>query len=291
MNTSEYNTSLQPGEKPLGSGSGVPAKTDIPDGKTYASRGEWAAARMARRPAIFKGNAGAHAAMSEVIRQGIAQAEANPEPTAEPVSTPEGQPEAQKNDGLNYRDPWDEPGAVQQVDPNDAFAPYRAGQGVPLEMPASVTNFSEEDAANLSDFGFVAAREGWPREFAQALVEQAAAEFRTEKNRPGPEGYDPLRTVSELRWEFGAETEAVLARVEAYCARRPALSAYLDGTGLGNSPSVLRMLAAVSSDESIVTKAGAKKFVDELSKNTAYWNGSKLEVAKSRIAFMLADGK
>jgi hypothetical protein len=97
--------------------------------------------------------------------------------------------------------------------------------------------------------------------------------------------------VSELRWDFGAETEAVLARVEACCAKRPALSAYLDATGLGDSPSVIRLLAAVASDESIVTKEGAKRFIDGLSKNKAYWSGSKLEVAKSRIAFMLTDGK
>lgn len=53
----------------------------------------------------------------------------------------------------------------------------------------------------------------------------------------------------ELRFDFGAETEAILGRVEAYCAT----------------------------------------FIDGVWKNEAYWSGSRLEVAKSRIAFMLAD--
>jgi hypothetical protein len=295
MNTSEFNSTLQPGEKAVGSGAGAEQKTrfspqsDAPDGKTFGSVHDWKAAMHHRKshPPVFKGgNAAAHAAMTEVVARGLELDAANPEPDAQG-----GQAADPNNpDGLAWLDPWDLPAnkqaAARQYDPNDPLAPYREGKGVPLEMPEHVQNFSEQDASNLSDFSFVAAREGWSKEFAQSIVDQVAADFLSEKSRPGPEGsYDPERTVSEMRFEFGEETEAVLGRVEAYCARRPALSAYLDATGLGNSPSVIRMLAAVASDESIITKEGAKKFIDNLGKNESYWQGDKLELAKAKIAF------
>jgi hypothetical protein len=66
------------------------------------------------------------------------------------------------------------------------------------------------------------------------------------------------------------------------CSKRPALAAFLDSTGLGNSPAVIRMLAK---DESLLTKAGAKKFIDTLGANEKYWQGDKLELAKAKLAF------
>src|SRR5262249_27214753 len=43
-------------------------------------------------------------------------------------------------------------------------------------------------------------------------------------------------------------------------------------------------LAAVAKDQTLVTKAGAQKFIDRLGSNQKYWNGDKLELAKAKIA-------
>jgi hypothetical protein len=247
-------------------------------------------------PTRFSSPSPSPAASASKAEATAAKSEGAPKPSAAKTEGSEARnvtAEVQNESGLAWKDEWDltpeeRAARAAQGDPNDPLAPFRTGKGHALEMPSSVMNYSEEDSANLSDFGYVAAREGWPREFAQAIVDQVAADFRSEKSRPGPEGdYDPQRTVTELRFEFGAETEAILGRVEAYCAKRAALSAYLDATGLGNSPAVIRLLAAVASDESIVTKAGAKKFVENLGKNEKYWNGDKLELAKAKIAFSI----
>lgn len=125
---------------------------------------------------------------------------------------------------------------------------------------------------------------------AQSIVNIAVEGVRLEQ-RPGFQGYDPLRTVTELRREWGEATESTIASIEEYCAKRPALSAWLDTTGAGNSPTALRLLAAMASDKTIVTNEGAKKYVDALGKNEEYWKGDKLELAKARIAFMIADEK
>jgi hypothetical protein len=265
------------------------SSANVPDRKM--SLGEFTEAQR-RRAARNSGESSGLDTFLDAVADDRASSEGEPEAKEEKPATKEKPAVDPDNpDGLAWLDPWDKPGAVQRIDPDDPLAQYRVGKGHELAMPESVASFSEADEASLRDFGHIAVREGWSKEFAQSLVDQIAADFRTEKSRPGPEGYIPERTVSELRVEFGPETEAILGRVEAYCARRPALSAYLDSTGLGNSPSVVRLLAAVASDPSIITKEGAKKFIDKLGKNDAYWQGSKLEVAKSRIAFMLADSK
>jgi hypothetical protein len=41
----------------------------------------------------------------------------------------------------------------------------------------------------------------------------------------------------------------------------------------------------LAKDESLLTKAGAKKFIDTLGANEKYWQGDKLELAKAKLAF------
>ena len=204
-----------------------------------------------------------------------------PKIEAEPDPTP------QTDAGLNYTDPWDMDGAVQQpaAAEGDDFSRFRGVKPVALEMPDSVQSISQEDEEVLSDFAMVATHERWSKGLAQSLVTLAADALRVES--PSPHGYDPKQTVTELRFEWGADTEAILGQIEQFCAKRPALATYLDNTGLGDSPAILRMLAAVAQDESLMTKAGAKTFIEALGQNSKYWQGDKLDLAKAKLAFTM----
>ena len=179
-------------------------------------------------------------------------------PTETPAVTPEPRPQTlETKPELAHRDPWDEPGAVNTEPPAetdvDPMAKYRTGKGYDLTSPAYVPL----DEGNLADWGRIATREGIPQELAQGLVDAFASGEQSETRNAG----DPDRALSELRLELGEQLEPTLLKVGEFCAQRPALSAYLDSTGLGNSATVLRLLSAAVLDPSLITKPGAEKFI------------------------------
>src|SRR5229473_1993385 len=192
--------------------------------------------------------------------------------------------------GLNHEDEWDRPGAVQQPKPEadvDPMAQFRRGEGYRLEAP---TNGIALDESAVSDFGFVAKHVGLTPDAAQTLVATFAGVGETERRRlVGAEGgYDPDLTVSELRFEFGTELEPTLAKIEKLCAKHPSLATYLDTTGLGNSPEVLRMLAGAATVGT--TPGDARAFIAAVKKDSkhGYWKGNKLALAQMRWAYAIA---
>jgi hypothetical protein len=200
---------------------------------------------------------------AEAVRRDLAEAARRDLAAgATPEQRQSTEPADAKTTGLNYEDPWDKPNAIQQAPGEESFARYRVPKPIALEAPV---NFQMDEQA-VADLGHVAVREGWSPEFAQGLVDT----FVTAA--PKDEKLD----------------DVLVREVNKFCSDRPALAAWLDETGVGNSPTAIKLLAAAAREPALLTKPGAEKFIAGLKENRAYAKGDKLEVAKARLAFMVA---
>ena len=191
--------------------------------------------------------------------------------------------------GLNHEDPWDR-GEIQQPTPEadvDPFAQYRTGKGYALEVPVDGVALDE---AAVADWGETARHVGLTPDAAQNLVGMFAGVGTIERARLATGGgtYDPQLSVSELRFEWGTELEPTLSKIEKFCAKHPALSAYLDTTRLGDSPEALRMLAGAATVGTSPDKARA--FIASVKKDPkhGYWQGNKLALAQMKWAYAIA---
>jgi hypothetical protein len=210
--------------------------------------------------------------------------------TPEMIETERQQQQKDDEPGLAHRDPWDEPGAVNRPEPEepaDIFEQHRRGKSHVLEAPKDV-HWLDDGA--IKDLGFVTAKMNVPQEVAQALIGNyvLASEKEREALRAGGGSYDVERTLSELRAEWGAELEPIHEKIVKFTTSNPALADYLDSTGLGSSPEVVRMLMGAATVGT--TRAQARAFIDKVRSNPKhpYWQGQKLAVAQMRFAFMLA---
>jgi hypothetical protein len=231
MNTSDYNSTLQPGEQPVGSG--------------------------ARQPVAEPSSS--------------APAEETPRPADTPA------PET----GLSYEDAWDKgPGSTP---PDLPAAPYA------LDVPGVAAHLGEWVERDVKEFAPIAHSLGLNKRAAQEVLGNYATTALAEKPPAG--GYTVEGTTQTLLREWGTETNARLDAVFKFTEKRPALAKWLNETGAGNAPEVVRTLAAIASDQSLLTPAGAKKFIAGLSKNEKYVKGDKFEVAKAKLAFAIDEGK
>jgi hypothetical protein len=199
----------------------------------------------------------------------------------------EGEEETKEHEsGLAWEDEWDKPGAKNPdtggpPDENaDPFEKYRGRKGHVLAAPEY--GYALDDAA-IADFGKAAAHAGIDAGTAQRLVDAFAMGGSKE---PAPTEYDPQRTVTELRFEWGEHLEPTLARINEFVSQQPALVAFLDSTGLGNSPTVLRLLAGASAG--LLDRAEAEAFIARVNKdpNHPYWQGDKVALALVRVAYI-----
>jgi hypothetical protein len=177
-------------------------------------------------------------------------------------------------------EPWNRPDAVNEPQPEenvDPFAQHRVSKPIALELPADVYHVDEDAVA---DFGHVAVRENWTPEFAQSLVNSFIMSVPKDEKHDNPD-----RTLSQLRFEFGRDADVLVREVNEFVEKRPALSAWLDRSQVGNSPTAIKLLAAAAREPALLTKAGAHKFIAGLKDNKKYAAGDKLEVAKARLAF------
>jgi hypothetical protein len=192
---------------------------------------------------------------------------------------------AEQGGGLNYEDAWDKPGAIQQPADTDPMSRFRGGKSYLLDAPVNLPEMNEQ---GLKDFGHVAPAIGLPADTAQALVTTFAGALTTERNRVLPDGrYDQQRTVSELRFEWAEALEPTLAAIERFCSQRPMLSAFLDSSGVGDSPAALRFLAGAATVGT--TPAAARAFIDRVNADAKhpYWQGDRLALSQMKWAYAI----
>jgi hypothetical protein len=169
----------------------------------------------------------------------------------------------------------------------DIFERHRRGKGHELEIPANVHALDE---GMVSDLGFMSKQMNLPQEAAQNLLGGFVLAIGSEREalKAGGGEYDPDRTISTLRGEWGSETEGLLDKIVKYTTANPVLADYLDSTGLGSSPEVLRYLMGAIT---VGTKpAQARAFLDKMLKDpkSEYWKGSKKALAQVKYAYALA---
>jgi len=207
----------------------------------------------------------------------------------EPVDEPASEEPASEEESWED-EPWNKPGAVNRSEPDenvDPFEQHRRGKSHDLEAPKDV-HWLDDGA--IKDLGFVTAQMNVPQEVAQALIGNyvLASEKERAALRAGGGSYDAERTLGELRAEWGSDLEPIHEKIVKFTTSHPALADYLDSTGLGSSPEVVRMLMGAATVGT--TRAQARAFIDKVKKDPkhGYWHGSKLALAQMRFAFTLA---
>lgn len=174
------------------------------------------------------------------------------------------------------------PARTQSVDAaGDPMEEFRS-KGHALEFPQAAIGHDWDDDA-LVDFGHAAAHAGVPKELAQAFVDLYA---ETGERLPDG-GFDQQRTLMELRFDWSDAFDTNLRAVQEFVAARPALGAWLDATGNGNSPGVLRLLAGVARNPDLLDPAKAQAFLNDVNADLkhSYWRGDKTALAQVRIAY------
>ena len=150
------------------------------------------------------------------------------------------------------------------------------GEGHQLEVP--IRNSREDWTTEVTSFGQVTHAGGVSAEVSQHIVDFVNDE--TPKNSPmlgGDGNWSTDRVISDLRQEWGAQFSENLALAHKAATSDPRLAAYLDRTGAGNSPTVLRLLAEYGKDPHLFNPATAQAKADKILNDMShpYWNGSK----------------
>ena len=199
----------------------------------------------------------------------------------------------EKSDGLAYKDPWDE-GAVQQD--ADPFAVHRRAAAHQLEVPSSATVFGAEgwDQSVQDDYAIASRASGFSQPLAQALLDEAANGARGGKELDFrmPDGsYNTDMVRSALRFEWEGAFEENLTRISRFVNSKPALRDFLNSSGLGDSPAVLRVLNGIAHDPSILNPAKAQQLIAKVKNDPKhpYWLGSKTAVAHMRAAHIVVE--
>src|SRR5262249_29580276 len=150
--------------------------------------------------------------------------------------------------------------------------------GYELELPAEVNDEHSEATAELvSEVGLVAKNAGLSQEIAQTFVDAVAAVEALTENKfdmaamrelaeAGDEVGAQRHTTHFLEMRYGAsEAKDIVRDAQEAVAKLPeSVADYLDRTGLGNSPSVLVVLARYQRGQLHMTPLEAQSHLDLL---------------------------
>ena len=371
MDTSEYNATLQPGEKPVGSGAKA-MESKVPGTTRFSSLGEFHEAQRTRHSARvdsmlndngekaletaraarqhaeqtktawdsmvadmaednFKATplgraqaaeeksnrrvAEVEAKLFELEAEREAEAAANTKLAADAEKAltgdvkkqpqeakPENQPKPNYEIDPALADPWDltpEQRAAAQPE-DEGFEKYRnqkyRGHTITPDSMLSNTRVDvTEIQAAANDVGIAARRDGIGQEGAQVAFDLIGQNYQP----PQGETFDFDTGRQQVYGACGEKTEEVLADLQSWVAKRPAVAAFLeDGVMLGNHGPTLLTLAGVA----LAAKAGldltrpgdARVYIERMvnDQSSPYWNHGplhKVTVMAVQYAMGVAD--
>jgi hypothetical protein len=305
MDTSSYNASLQQGEKPVGSGAGVPAKTDAPGGTRFSSVHDWKASMARRGPA----NIDVSREVDEINRriEEDVERQLSEEPSGALTPDPETKPNYDIDPAL--ADPWDltpEQRAARLAP--EGFEKYRQQQyrGHTITPPDAVLVNTkvevEEVHAAAADVGIAARRDGVSAEGAQAMFDVIAEGYQPPKTTFDGSGeeiagtFDYDTAMQQMNAACGENTQDVLADLRAWVGKRPAVAAFLDeGVQFGNHPGVLLTIGAIAQAAKqgldLTKVSDAKVYVERMMSDpkSPYWlEGPMHKLTVQGVQFALA---
>ena len=200
------------------------------------------------------------------------------QPVHQTGTRPVAQPQSQQSQEQTQDDQQNTTEQPQQVQGHVLDAPYRGSS------PA------EDWSRDVSAFGGVAAGAGVSKEVAQILVDHVSNEVP--KNSPLMAGgtWNPEKVRADLHSTWGADYESQMESVgKAVRAGGAKLENWLDDTGSGNNPAVIRTLAALGRDPNFLDASKAQGRIDAVMNNpkSPYWQGSKQAVFEMSLLFAL----
>jgi hypothetical protein len=180
----------------------------------------------------------------------------------------------------------------------EKFRQYNGHEITPSDSLLTNTRFEVEDVhAAANDVGIAARRYGISKEGAQAFFDVVGQGYQP----PRGEAFDEDTAMRQMYAACGENTDAVLADLKAWVAKRPAVFALLDeGVLLGNHPGVLLTIGAVAQAAKggldITKPADAKTYVEKVmsDRKSEYWTGGglhKLLVQGVQYAMAVAEAK
>ena len=158
-----------------------------------------------------------------------------------------------------------------------------AAKGYNLEIPEVGADKQQTLDDTVHDLGLLGAEAGIDQEQLQTLV-NVATDFALAE----PEGLDysnQEECENVLRGEWGADFDARVALVQRQVKLwGPSVAEYLSGTGIGNSPGVVKAIYQFASGNAHMTKAQAEAEIAKINgdQKHGYWKGEKNATAKMR---------
>ena len=164
-------------------------------------------------------------------------------------------------------------------------------EGHTLDAPYRGSSPAEDWGADVSSFGGVAAGAGISKAVAQTLVDHVSNEVP--KNSPLMSGgtWNQEKVRADLHSSWGADYESQMESVcKAVRAGGAKLENWLDDTGSGNNPAVIRTLAALGRDPNFLDASKAQGRIDKIMNDpkSPYWQGNKQAVFEMSLLFALA---
>jgi hypothetical protein len=158
-----------------------------------------------------------------------------------------------------------------------------AAKGYNLDIPEVGADKQQQLDDTVHDLGLLGAEAGIDQEQLQTLV-NVATDFALAE----PEGLDysnQEECENILRGEWGADFDARVALVQRQVKLwGPSVAEYLSGTGIGNSPGVVKAIYQFASGNAHMTKAQAEAEIAKINgdQKHGYWKGEKNATAKMR---------
>jgi hypothetical protein len=156
-------------------------------------------------------------------------------------------------------------------------------KGYNLDIPEVGADKQQQLDDTVHDLGLLGAEAGIDQEQLQTLV-NVATDFALAE----PEGLDysnQEECENVLRGEWGADFDARVALVQRQVKLwGPSVAEYLSGTGIGNSPGVVKAIYQFASGNAHMTKTQAEAEIAKINgdQKHGYWKGEKNATAKMR---------
>jgi hypothetical protein len=156
-------------------------------------------------------------------------------------------------------------------------------QGYDLQIPEVGADKQQVLDDTVHDVSQLGAEAGIDPDQLQTLV-NVATDFALAE----PEGLDysnQEECENVLRGEWGADYDARVALVQRQVQQwGPAVAEYLSGTGIGNSPGVVKAIYQFASGNAHMTRAQAEAEIAKINADQkhGYWKGERNAIAKMR---------
>jgi hypothetical protein len=155
--------------------------------------------------------------------------------------------------------------------------------GYDLAVPEVSAENQKVLEETVHDVGILGLEAHIPPEQLQTLV-NVATDFALQEP-PGLDYSNQDECAAVLRGEWGKDYDQRVALVQRQVQQwGPAVAAYLSGTGIGNSPGVVKAIYQFASGNAHMTKAQAEAEIAKMTsdRNHGYWKGEKNALAKMR---------